>query len=147
MAVESTKAENLETLCTASNEKSQATVVRRSRGQSISGNSDGSIDEICLTFDSSECSLLNFAVMENASFVTKKRRSRATSSDQSEDDRGNGQRKSKDLSYDTDFLEQTASENFVVMENASIAIRRRRLRPTSTEIEETDNINVPAKQS
>ena len=84
-------------------------------------NSEGLSEILLEDAENEKGSLLNFAVMENACLVTRKRRSRNSCAEASSDD-------VVEARPQFDCLEsiETSSENFLVMEKAYSAIRRRR---------------------
>lgn len=100
----------------------ETVVRRRSKIRPLSQNSLNSLSEICLDEnENNETSLLNFAVMENACLVTRKRRSRSSCVEVN-DGEANAEKASAN---DFDTL-KTTGDNFLMMEKASTAIRRRR---------------------
>ena len=110
-----------------------AGVRRRSRAGSASRNSSSSLSEIFLEEDESgQASLLNFAVMENACLVTRKRRSRTSCVELAESNVS----VEKGTSDNLENL-KTSSDNFIAMEKASMAIRRRRVRSENFEDQKT----------
>ena len=104
-------------------------VQKRRRVSSMARNSLSSLHEVCLEEDeTNQLSLLNFAVMEKACVVTRKRRSRHSGTDESNGDAEN----CKDA-YESLENINASSDNFLVMEKASMATRRRRTKSTDSE--------------